>query len=229
MAFDDRDGTLLGVLRAFARTSRETTHTFKVGKITKYDSAKQRASVQLLQSARYRDADGVIKTEAYPELAGLPVHFPRFGGFVVIGQPAVDDGCIVLFSDRSIDKWQNTGDGTDDPIDRYHDLTDAIVLCGIWPDTAPVQVGVAGALVIGSETATGSRMWFNGTTVNVGDPNPASFVALAVGVLARLQAIETAHNTSLYPTALGPSGVATIPVAPTSVLSDIASTTLKAK
>lgn len=70
------------------------------------------------------------KSVALPPLVDVPVIFPRGGGVTLTFPVAAGDECLVIFADRCIDFWWQSG-GVQEPVDpRQHDLSDAFALVG---------------------------------------------------------------------------------------------------
>ena len=127
-------------------------HTAIPGEIVSYDSSTQRATVKV--SIKRATVAGA--TFEVPEITEAPVVFPRSGEYQITYPLAAGDGCLILFSERSLDTWKPNG-GTVEPseIVRFHDYTDALVLPGLCADCTGLEVdsGDEDALVIQSSSA----------------------------------------------------------------------------
>ncbi|ELQ6225166.1 Gp138 family membrane-puncturing spike protein [Cronobacter turicensis] len=76
------------------------------------------------------DDDGSERSVKLPLLVDVPVVFPRGGGCTLTFPVAAGDECLVIFADRCIDFWWQSGD-VQEPVDpRMHDLSDAFALVG---------------------------------------------------------------------------------------------------
>jgi phage baseplate assembly protein gpV len=65
-----------------------------------------------------------------PLLVDVPVIFPRGGGCTLTFPVRAGDECLLIFSDRCIDFWWQSG-GVQEPVDqRQHDLSDAFAIVG---------------------------------------------------------------------------------------------------
>ena len=65
-----------------------------------------------------------------PMLVDVPVIFPRGGGCTMTFPVKPGDECLLVFSDRCIDFWWQSG-GVQEPVDpRQHDLSDAFAIIG---------------------------------------------------------------------------------------------------
>lgn len=107
-------------------------HTCIPARIEKYDHATQKATVKPLLNRRIRTATGFEPEEIQP-IPSVPVVWPRSGGASLTFPVAQGDGCLLLFSERSMDLWLSEGGVVtpDDP--RKFALSDAICLLGLQP------------------------------------------------------------------------------------------------
>ena len=75
-------------------------------------------------------SNGSISSINYPLLVDVPVVFPRGGGCTLTFPIKKGDECLVIFADRAIDFWWQSG-GTQEPVnERQHSLSDAFVIPG---------------------------------------------------------------------------------------------------
>ncbi|MFW8450019.1 Gp138 family membrane-puncturing spike protein, partial [Klebsiella pneumoniae] len=72
-----------------------------------------------------KDESGAQVSVNLPLLVDVPVVFPRGGGCTLTFPVKPGDECLVIFADRCIDFWWQSG-GIQEPVDeRMHDLSDA--------------------------------------------------------------------------------------------------------
>lgn len=118
------------------RATQVAINCVQIGRITEFNPATQRASIQIAMKQIVDIAENGTKTfQEYPLLLECPV-MVLFGGIDVITLPIVPgDNCIVLFNDRDIDSWSTSGDGNFPVTSRVHDINDAFALVGIRPLT----------------------------------------------------------------------------------------------
>ncbi|WP_158780591.1 Gp138 family membrane-puncturing spike protein [Pantoea sp. BAV 3049] len=82
-----------------------------------------------------QDALGNHTSKELPLLLDVPVVFPRGGGCTITFPVKAGDECLVVFSDRCIDFWWQSG-GVQEAVDpRQHDLSDAFAIVG--PQSQP--------------------------------------------------------------------------------------------
>ncbi len=132
MAVSDktRSGALAEVLASERKTTSEQLRVALPGIIQSFDPDTVTAVVQ--PAIRYveRDNDGNKSTKDYPLLVDVPVVFPRGGGCTLTFPVKEGDECLVIFADRCIDFWWQSG-GIQEPVDgRMHDLSDAFCIVG---------------------------------------------------------------------------------------------------
>ena len=132
MAVSDktRSGALAEVLASERKTLNEQMRVALPGIIQSFDPDAVTAVVQ--PTIRYieRDNDGNTSTQDYPLLVDVPVVFPRGGGCTLTFPVTEGDECLVIFADRCIDFWWQSG-GIQEPVDgRMHDLSDAFCIVG---------------------------------------------------------------------------------------------------
>ncbi|AXG43504.1 phage baseplate assembly protein V [Photorhabdus laumondii subsp. laumondii] len=79
---------------------------------------------------KIRQKDGELESVSLPLLVDVPVIFPRGGGVTLTFPVRVGDECLVVFADRCIDYWWQSG-GVQEPVDpRQHNLSDGFALIG---------------------------------------------------------------------------------------------------
>ncbi|HBR7615708.1 TPA: phage baseplate protein [Klebsiella pneumoniae] len=125
-----RSGALAEVLASERKTLSEQMRVALPGIIQSFDPESLTAVVQ--PAIRYieRDNDGNKSTKDYPLLVDVPVVFPRGGGCTLTFPVSEGDECLVIFADRCIDFWWQSG-GIQEPVDgRMHDLSDAFCIVG---------------------------------------------------------------------------------------------------
>ncbi|QLP47274.1 Gp138 family membrane-puncturing spike protein [Klebsiella michiganensis] len=125
-----RSGSLDETLESERKVTKEQIRVALPGIIQSFDPDSVTAVVQ--PAIRYveRDNDGATETQDYPLLTDVPVIFPRGGGCTLTFPVKEGDECLVIFGDRCIDFWWQSG-GIQEPVDdRMHDLSDAFCIVG---------------------------------------------------------------------------------------------------
>lgn len=110
-------------------------HTTIPGIVVKYDPATQTADVQV--AIKRRGIDGTVYQ--IPPIRNVPVVFPRCSFGTITFPIATDDPVLIMFSERPLDRWRQSG-GVVDPGDHrfFHQYTDAFCIPGAFPDSDPV-------------------------------------------------------------------------------------------
>ncbi len=102
-------------------------HTAIPGVIAAFDPAKCEASVNL--TGQYNKPDGTKLP--YPAAAHVPVVFPQvYNQEITIAFPIKPgDGCLVIIAEQALEAWRAGGESN---LDLKHDLTNAIVIPGLF-------------------------------------------------------------------------------------------------
>lgn len=108
------------------------------GVIVKYAEATGLADVQPAINVKPRGALPAVPRA----LVTAPVVFPSVGGFSIEYAPLPGDPCILLFADRSLDVWVNSGGVVDAGENSRHALKDAIVLPFAAKSNTPTQARI---------------------------------------------------------------------------------------
>ena len=171
--------------------------------IVSYDPATQKATCKPTVSGRYHDPEtDTLIPIPLPTIAGVPVVFPRANGGGLTWPLAPGDVVLLVICDRSLDEWKSTGAPENTPQDvRRFDLTDAVALPCIRPDTAPIPA---------SGWAPGATV-LEGLDVRLGSSAAVDFVALASKVLAELAKIKAKFDIHTHVSA-APGSPTAIPV-----------------
>lgn len=124
-------------LRNFVDSMLDEVHTAMPGQIEKYDYATQKAEVTPLVKRRYLDGT----EEAFPPLVNVPVILPRSGTASLTFPIAKGDTGLIIFNERSLDRWLSKGGLTESVFLRKFDLSDAVFIPGMYPftSTSPAQ------------------------------------------------------------------------------------------
>ncbi|EPG8229692.1 Gp138 family membrane-puncturing spike protein [Klebsiella pneumoniae] len=109
------------------------------GIIQSFDPDAVTAVVQPAIKGVEQDESGADVSVNIPLLVDVPVVFPRGGGCTLTFPVKAGDECLVIFADRCIDFWWQSG-GVQEPVDeRMHDLSDAF--CIVGPQSQAKKIG----------------------------------------------------------------------------------------
>lgn len=114
-------------MQALKKEIFSSLHCALPGIIESYDSASQCANIRIAVKSK----NGID----YPVLQAVPVFMPvgSVGGDNVEYMVSVDDWCLVIFSDVSLDRWLSTGEEAAPMSGRMHDLSDGFAFVGFKP------------------------------------------------------------------------------------------------
>lgn len=126
----ERDNDLTGLMLAALRGWQAGIFTSDIGIIDSFDASKQTCTVQLATQQKIRNQDGVENWVTLPLLVDVPVHFPNGGGFTLTFPVAKGDECLVVFAQRCIDYWYESGGVQRQAELRMHDISDGFAFVG---------------------------------------------------------------------------------------------------
>ena len=126
-------------------------HTAIPCKVESYDATTQTASVVPQIKNPIKTEDGEVRYEEFPVLPNLPVAFPRSTAFYLQFPLAKGDFGLVIFSERSIDEWRESGDITEPSNLKKHPLQGAIFLPMGYPDVAALTDGDGTNMALGRD------------------------------------------------------------------------------
>jgi hypothetical protein len=116
-------------IAAFVADQLREVNTALPGRIESYNANTGKAEVQPLLKERYADGDVIT----LPRIPNVPLVFPRTQAASISMPVAAGDGVLLLFCQRSLDKWLSLG-GIKEPDDiRMHSLSDCIAIPGLVP------------------------------------------------------------------------------------------------
>lgn len=127
MSIKPNEPELTDVLLNFKLTLLRELNCAKIGSISSYDPATRTAKINIL--LKRKTATGV--TIDYPVLLDVPVVTMQGGGAALQFPISSGDNCLVIFSDRNIDGWYETGSAQPPYTSRAHDIADGIAIVGL--------------------------------------------------------------------------------------------------
>lgn len=141
------------------------------GIIQSYNAGTNTATVQLAIREKVNQMDGTTADTDLPLLLDCPVMMPRGGGFALTFPVAAGDECLVVFADACIDSWWQSGGVQNQAEKRRHDLSDGIVIPGLWSQPNKLTIGegirltaTAGGASV-SVTASGVTLTLGGVSL----------------------------------------------------------------
>lgn len=176
--------------------------------VTAWDPSIQRADCRPLVKQAYVDESGERQVESLPIVPGVAVQFPGGGGYrltvpisdgntVIDGAIAPATTGMLIFAERSIDKWlSGSGQEVDPEIDHSHQLSDAVFVPGLNPFQAALASCPGDHMTVGADGGVQSH--YRKNIIAHGDESGNDFVALAQKVLDQLDAIQTAFSGHVH-------------------------------
>lgn len=101
------------------------------GIIQSFDADAVTCVVQPVVKGYIPASDGVANPSNLPLLLDVPVIFPRGGGVTLTFPIKAGDECLVVFADRCIDFWHQSGGVQEAANGRMHHLADATAQVGL--------------------------------------------------------------------------------------------------
>jgi hypothetical protein len=104
-------------------------HTCLPGRVESFDPATGTAKVVPLLRRKYAAESAPV---SLPVISGVPVVFPRAGGSWIRVPIAAGDGVLLVFSERSLDRWMEKGGQVDPEDPAKFSLNDAVAIPGLY-------------------------------------------------------------------------------------------------
>lgn len=112
------------------------------------DFAKMTLSAQPALTGSQNSPNGSTSAVNMPLLVDVPIVFQGGGGYTITMPIAKGDECLIVFADRCIDAWWQSG-GVQAPMEaRMHDLSDGFAFIGprsqpkVVPDISPSNIQI---------------------------------------------------------------------------------------
>lgn len=126
----ERSGEMLPALLAMQQSWQADIWTALPGIIQSFNAAEKTCVVQPAIKAQALNPDGTTQWITLPLLLDCPVQFPSGGGYTLTFPLAQGDECLVVFANRCIDAWWQSGGVQVQAELRMHDLSDGMVIAG---------------------------------------------------------------------------------------------------
>ena len=138
----EREGGAAVPFRDMLEAARIDIHTSLPGIIQSFDPVRMTCTVQPAICGAVVNPDGRAQSVDLPLLVDCPVVFPGGGGYELTFPLAAGDDCLVIFAERCIDAWWQSGGVQAAAEYRMHDLSDGFVLAGVRSQPHVLQGGV---------------------------------------------------------------------------------------
>lgn len=119
--------TIDDLINAHWERKRIEIHTTLPARVVSFNAADNTVQVEVMINQVLKDGE----PSELPLLVDVPVQFPRGGGFVLTFPISSGDEGLVVFSERCIDGWWQTGEKAVPMEKRIHDYSDAFFIPGV--------------------------------------------------------------------------------------------------
>lgn len=144
------------------------------------------ATVQIAQQNITSISPTGVKTfQPFAPLLNVPVIFPQGGGFILTFPVTEGDECLVVFNDREIDNWFQSGGTNSVPTTlRLHDMADAVCYVGMRSNPRGIANISTTTTQLRSVDGTTHVEVAGGGIVNIVAPTSINFTAPTVNINA---------------------------------------------
>lgn len=178
------------------------------GTVESFDAETVTATIQL---GILGLSDG--ESKALSVLNDVPVMFPRGGGCSLTFPVNKGDECLVIFADRCIDFWWQSG-GVQEPVDeRMHDLSDAF--CIVGPQSHAKKIGGISTSAVELRSDDGeTKLSLNPVSGAINGTAPGGFNLNGLKILSdgRLQLVDGSIVDKHTHGGVEPGGSSTAPL-----------------
>lgn len=186
-----RSGDLSAVLSTERGAVKDQIRVAMPGIIHSFNPETVTAVVQPALRSVQQNNDGSTNTSDYPLLVDVPVIFPRGGGCTLTFPVKEGDECLLIFADRCIDFWWQSG-GVQETVDpRQHDLSDAFAIVGPQSQAQKIS-GISTSSVELRSDDGGTKLSLNPSSGAINGTAPGGFNLNGLKILpdGRLQLVD---------------------------------------
>lgn len=153
------------VMRRLRDTIGADIRIAEPGIIESFDASKQTVTVSIALKER-TVIEGNVTWEEIPTLVDVPVVLPRAGGYVVTMPIVAGDECLVIFGDKCMDAWWQSG-GKQNPMElRRHDLSDGYAILGCWSQPRAISNYSTSTVQLRNESGA-AYLEISGNNINI--------------------------------------------------------------
>jgi len=126
--------TLQVLLKAAFDHEISNIHTALPGHIVKYDPVLQKADVKPDIKKKYYNG----YSQDMPIISNVPIVFPRSSKAFIKFPLEPNDGLLLIFSERSLERWLSLGGTVEPGNNRKFDISDCIAIPGAFSFAQPI-------------------------------------------------------------------------------------------
>lgn len=141
--------TLADILLGLKAATKYEMRVAMPGLVVNYNKDKQVIDARPVFQSVHKT--GTI--EDPPTIHNIPVIFPRSGKAFLAFPLQAGDGVILFFTDRSLEKWQTSGNIHNPEDTRAHHISDAIAIPGGYPSGGSVAIQNGNDVILSNDFA----------------------------------------------------------------------------
>jgi hypothetical protein len=168
-------------------------HVMLPAQVQSYDGTQFVAVNVMVQHPVWNDDQEIDHWETIPTIPGVPVCWPRFGGFMLAGPLSQGDEGMLIFASAGIGEWRSTGQSSQPADAGRHTNGWPVFVPMLFNDTRtlPSSSARAAGIVLGQENGSAQLLIQSGL-IQAGTGGSPDFVALATPTNGMLTALKTA-------------------------------------
>lgn len=127
------------LLQMVMDNAQAKVHVAMPASIVSFDPATQTATVQpsIQENVKMEGEDR--RPETLPQIPDVPCYYPRAAQYSITIPIKEGDECLLVFADRCIDGWWQSGGVQKQVESRNHDLSDAFALIGFTSNPRAIE------------------------------------------------------------------------------------------
>jgi hypothetical protein len=143
--------------------------------------------------------DGATELESLPVIPNVPLMQFGMGGMRLTFPATPGDTVLLVFCQRSLDKWKSSGGEVDPGDARQFSISDAVAIPGLFPFNGAWTGTSRTDMTLGKDS--GPQVIFKGTSIHLGGDNATDAVFKGDALKSALSTLNTAIGT--FATAVG--------------------------
>lgn len=173
--------TLQNLIKTAFEHQISNIHTALPGHIIKYDAALQKAEVKPNIQKKFYNGD----VKDMPIITNVPVVFPRSSEAYFKFPLKANDGVLLIFSERSLERWLSVGGIVEPGATRKFDISDCIAIPGLFSFAEPIDDS-SDNLIIKYKSG---KMVINEDTKLAFGNDSEEFIALVIDLIDAIKAL----------------------------------------